>query len=229
MQDFYDKTKTNLVILPTRSRPDKTAEAVDLLQKNSTISDICVAIDNDQSDLYPRIEGVIYEVNERLRMNGTLNLVASKYVNKYETIFFLGDDHRTRTYAWDEKLYESIKSRGYGLSYGDDKLQGKGLATAVMMSTNIIKSLGFMAPPKLIHLYMDNFWMSLGHELNCIDYISDVIIEHMHFGAGKSQLDEQYAEVNSSVMYEKDKASYMEYMELNMKIDLEKIKKEIGI
>lgn len=220
---------SNLVILPTRSRPDKTEEAVALLKENSVISDICVAIDDDQSDLYPRIDGVIYEVNERLRMNGTLNLVANKYADKYETIYFLGDDHHAKTKGWDELLYEPIKARGYGLAYGDDKFQRHNLATAVMMSTNIIKILGFMAPPKLIHLYMDNFWMNLGQALQCINYVPGAVIEHMHFAAGKSPKDEQYAEVNSDEMYKKDKATYVDYVQTDLKHDLEKLFVGLGL
>jgi hypothetical protein len=214
---------SNLVILPSRGRPEKVAEAIELLKDNSVISDLCVAIDDDQSDLYPRIDDVIYEVNPRLRMNGTLNFVATKYADKYETIYFLGDDHQVRTKGWDELLYAPIKARGYGLSYGDDKLQGEKLATAVMMSTNIIKILGFMSPPPLIHLYMDNFWMNLGHALQCIDYVPEVVVEHMHFAAGKAEVDAQYAEVNSKEMYNTDRDSYVKYVQENLKGDLEKL------
>lgn len=220
---------SNLVILPTRSRPDKTEEAVALLKENSVISDICVAIDDDQADLYPRIDGVIYEVNPRLRMNGTLNLVATKYADKYETVYFLGDDHYARTKGWDELLYAPIKARGYGLAYGDDLFQRQNLATAVMMSTNIIRILGFMAPPKLVHLYMDNFWMSLGQALQCIDYVPQVVVEHMHFAAGKSVKDEQYAEVNSTEMYATDKKTYMDYVQSELKHDLEKLLTGLGL
>lgn len=220
---------TNLVILPSRSRPEKVAEAIELLKDNSTISDLCVAIDEDQSDLYPRIDDVIYEVNPRLRMNGTLNLVANKYADKYESIFFLGDDHRVRTPGWDEILYEPIRDRGYGLSYGNDLLQKQNLATAVMMSTNIIRILGYMAPPKLIHLYMDNFWMNLGQALKCISYKGDVVIEHMHYLAGKSEADEQYLDVNSEEMYKKDKETYVDYVQTDLKHDLEKLLVGLGL
>ena len=220
---------TNLVILPTRSRPDKAEEAVALLKEHSRISDICVAIDDDQSDLYPRIDDVIYEVNPRLRMNGTLNLVATKYADKYETIYFLGDDHHVRTKGWDELLYAPIKARGYGLAYGDDRLQGKNLATAVMMSTNIIRILGYMAPPKLIHLYMDNFWMNLGQALDCLYYVPEAVIEHMHYLAGKSEQDAQYAEVNSSEMYQKDRETYVQYVKDDLKYDLEHLVVGLGI
>jgi hypothetical protein len=217
------QTKTNLVILPSRSRPESVERGVKALQEHSRISDIIVAIDKDQSKLYPRLDGVKYEVNKRLRMNGTLNLVAKKYADKYETIYFLGDDHLVKTPGWDEILYESIKERGYGLSYGNDLLQGQKLATAVMMSTNIIRAIGYMAPPKLIHLYMDNFWMSLGQALDCLKYEQRAIIEHLHYVAGKADNDAQYQEVNSPEMYKKDQETFLEYVRADLKTDLEKI------
>jgi hypothetical protein len=220
---------TNLVILPSRGRPDKINDALEALKDNSRISDFIVAIDDDEADLYPRVEGFIYEVNPRLRMNGTLNLVANKYADKYETIYFLGDDHHVRTKGWDELLYAPIKARGYGLAYGDDRLQGKNLATAVMMSTNIIRILGYMAPPKLIHLYMDNFWMNLGQALDCLDYVPQAVIEHMHYLAGKSEQDAQYAEVNSSEMYQKDRETYLQYVKDGLKYDLEHLVVGLGI
>jgi hypothetical protein len=220
---------TNLVILPSRGRPDKINDALEALKDNSRISDFIVAIDDDEADLYPRVEGFIYEVNPRLRMNGTLNLVANKYADKYETIYFLGDDHLVRTKGWDELLYAPIKARGYGLAYGDDRLQGKNLATAVMMSTNIIRILGYMAPPKLIHLYMDNFWMNLGQALDCLDYVPQAVIEHMHYLAGKSEQDAQYAEVNSSEMYQKDRETYLQYVKDGLKYDLEHLVVGLGI
>ena len=214
---------TNLVIIPSRGRPDNVARTVEQLQLYSKISDICVAIDDDEADLYPRIDNVIYEVNPRLRMNGTLNLVANKYVDDYKTIYFMGDDHVVRTEGWDEKLYAPIKERGYGLSYGDDLFQREKLATAVMMSTNIIKPLGFMAPPKLIHLYMDNFWMTIGHALDALNYIPEAIIEHMHYLNGKATQDEGYTDVNSSEVYTHDKIVFDEYAANQLKDDVLKV------
>lgn len=224
-----ESTKTNLVILPTRGRPDNTARAIEFLKNNSSISDICIALDNDDDHNYPRVDGVIYEVNQRLRMNGTLNLVANKYASKYASIFFMGDDHVTRTPDWDVKLYEPIKRRGYGLSYGNDLFQGENLATAVMMSTNIIESLGFMAPPKLIHLYMDNFWMATGRVLKALDYLGDVVIEHMHYLNGKAEQDDRYQEVNSSDVYTRDRATFEAYITGEFKADMHKLIADLGI
>jgi hypothetical protein len=220
---------TNLVIIPSRSRPDSIDRAVKFIKETSIISDICVAIDDDQADLYPRLDDVIYEVNPRLRMNGTLNLVANKYVDKYKTIFFMGDDHLPQTLQWDHFLSEAIASKGYGLAYGNDLFQKKNLATAVMMSTNIIKSFGFMAPPKLVHLFMDNFWMLLGMDLDSIWYFDDVIIEHLHYLAGKSQVDAGYIENNAQDVGSADQKELQRYVAEEYLADLAKFKESIGI
>ena len=220
---------TNLVIIPSRSRPESIERAVKALKENSIISDICVAIDDDQADLYPRLDDVIYEVNPRLRMNGTLNLVANKYADKYETIFFMGDDHLPSTHQWDHFLSGAIASKSYGLAYGNDLFQRKNLATAVMMSTNIIRSFGFMAPPKLVHLFMDNFWMLLGMDLDSIWYFDDVIIEHLHFLAGKSQVDAGYIENNAHDLSNADRLELQRYMNEEYPADLAKFKESIGI
>ena len=193
------------------------------------MSDFCIAIDDDQSDLYPRLDGVIYEVNPRLRMNGTLNLVANKYADKYETIFFLGDDHLVQTPSWDEYLSKAIAHKGYGLAYGNDLLQKQNLATAVMMSTNIIRAVGYMAPPKLIHLYMDNYWMILGQRLGTLWYFDNVIIEHLHPVAGKTSWDEQYMEANSNEVGNADRQELHRYMEEEFATELEKITTALGL
>ena len=219
---------TNLVIIPARGRPEKAQAAFAALKEKSKISDFMIGLDDDDADNYPKIEGVIREVNPRLKMNGTLNLLVNKYHTKYETITFMGDDHMVRTDGWDEKLYETINNRGFGISYGNDLFQGENLPTMVMMSCNISRVLGFFAPPKLIHLYMDNFWKVFGQVLGCLDYHADVVIEHMHYMAGKSASDAQYLEVNSKDVSSHDALAFKEYCETQLKDDAIKVLMEVN-
>ena len=214
---------TNLVIIPARGRPEKAQAAFAALKEKSKISDFMIGLDDDDAHNYPEIEGVIREVNPRLKMNGTLNLLANKYCDRYKTISFMGDDHLVRTNGWDQTLYDIIKIRGFGIGYANDLFQGANLPTMVMMSTNIIKHLGFMAPPALIHLYMDNFWKVFGQVTNCLDYHADVVIEHMHYMAGKSASDAQYLEVNSSEVGNHDALAFKEYCETQLKDDAIKV------
>jgi hypothetical protein len=215
--------KDVLVIVPTRGRPDSSVEFHKEFLQKSMISDLMFAIDEDDADSYPRIDGVLYEVNPRMGMNGTLNHVATKYTDKYKYIAFMGDDHRVRTFGWDLVMAERIGS--LGVAYGNDLIQGQALPTSVMMSSKIIKAIGYMAPPKQKHMYLDNFWLDLGTRLNAIHYLEDVIIEHLHFSVGKSDMDSSYQETNDSAIYNADKVAYDEYLSTQMDIDIDKILK----
>ena len=222
----WEKNK-NLIIIPSRDRVENTARAIQAIKETAVMSDIMIGLDEDNESIYPRIDGVIYEVNPRLRMNGTLNLLAMKYVDQYETIFFMGDDHLPKEYGWDARLYGAIEDKEYGVSYGNDLLQGINLPTAVMMSTNIIKELGFMSPPKLIHMFMDNFWKSVGEGLEAITYFDDLIIEHLHAYAGKAELDEMYLSVNNPEVGSHDGKEYGEYMATLFQSDLARLKEKL--
>lgn len=215
--------KDVLVIVPTRGRPDASIEFHKEFLAKSMISDLMFAIDEDDADNYPRIDGVLYEVNPRMGMNGTLNHAATKYADSYKYIVFMGDDHRIRTFGWDIVMTEKIGS--LGIAYGNDLIQGQALPTSVMMSSKIIKAIGYMAPPKQKHMYLDNFWLDLGTRLNAIHYLEDVIIEHLHFSVGKSDMDSSYQETNDSAIYNADKVAYDEYLSTQMDIDIDKILK----
>lgn len=202
-----------LVIVPTRNRPDKVKEFYEQFKKTSIISDLIFGIDEDDTSEYPQFEDAKYEVNPRLRMNGTLNLIATKYANDYEYIAFLGDDHRPRTWAWDKILTMNIQDNPYGIAYGNDLFQGERIPTAVVLKSEIVKRLGYMAPPVLIHLFLDNFWKLLGENLNSLVYNKDVIIEHMHYLVGKSPTDELYLEVNSDEISSHDHREFSKYVQ----------------
>lgn len=217
------------MIVPTRHRPKKVKEFYDVFVENSSISDLCFGIDDDDKSEYSELENknnikIFFDINPRIMMNGTLNLLANKYASQYEYIGFAGDDHRVKTKNWDKILVESISNIKYGIAYGNDTIQGKRLPTAVVMDSKIILTLGFMAPPKQKHLYLDNFWKDLGNSIGTLRYHPNVIIEHMHFTKGKSEKDALYAEVNDRSMYHHDRSAYIEYQKNQMQSDILKLK-----
>jgi hypothetical protein len=222
---------TNLIIVPSRNRVNNVERLVKGIKETSLISDVMIGLDEDNHDIYPRFNGVIYEVNEPTdkRMNGVLNLLSTRYSNMYKTITFMGDDHLPKTYGWDKKLYAPIEEKGYGVSYGNDLFQGKNLPTAVMMSSNIIKCLGFMSPPEQVHMFLDNFWKALGEKINSLFYFDNVIIEHLHAYAGKSELDEMYQSVNNSEIADNDGKKYGYYIYNKFENDVAKLKESLGI
>lgn len=219
---------TNLVIIPSRGRPQNVERAFNAITLKSNISDLVFVLDDDDEHNYPRIPGASYEVTKRIKMNKSLNAIALKNIYTYETITFMGDDHLVQTDNWDEVLYGPIKDRGFGLSYGNDSMQGEALPTAVMMSTNLIKILGFMAPHELLHLYMDYFWLDLGKALNAIDYFDCVDIKHVHYGNTEGIWDKTYEEANSSFTVDEDYAAYEKYKKESFSEDILRIERLLG-
>lgn len=216
-----------LLIVPSRKRQYKIEEFYKHFSENSSITDLCIGLDDDDFHNYPVFENVIYDINPNMNLSPKLNTISKKYCEQYEYIAFMGDDHLIKTKNWDKKLVSSIKNFKNGIAYGNDLFQGENLPTAVLIDSNIIRVLGYMCPPKQKHLYLDDFWKELGQRLGTLRYSEDVIIEHMHFTVNKSQIDEIYSEVNSAAMYSHDKLYYDEYISLYFDKDVDRLKNNI--
>ena len=215
---------TMAIIVPSRGRPQSIAELVKSLEETKTSSSLYVIIDEDDPTLeeYQRLSVELefnYMITERegKGMAKPLNKAANflSETGWYDHFCFLGDDHRPRTVDWDMELINKLDELGTGVVYGNDLFQGEALPTAVAMSGNIVKALGGMVPPGMIHLYLDNFWLQLGRDLNAICYLPEVIIEHLHPVAGKGEWDDQYREVNAEEVYSADAIAFKEYMASN--------------
>ena len=214
----------NLLIVPTRNRPDSVLDFYKEFDNNTGKSTtLCFAVDSDDTSDYDKesMPRAIWEVNERMGMAGTLNYVANKYCKSYDYITFMGDDHRIRTKDWDVELTrEGVVNL---VSYGNDLLQGANLPTAVVMDSRIIDILGYMSPPTFKHMYLDNFWKSLGTALQTLIYRNDVIIEHMHYSVNKSEQDQTYQECNDPEIYNHDGRMYNLYMATDFLNDIKKL------
>jgi 2-polyprenyl-3-methyl-5-hydroxy-6-metoxy-1,4-benzoquinol methylase len=220
--------KEILIILPSRSGDSVRYPNVDRFIENwklhtEGLSDLCVALDDDDDHQYPRRDGIIYEVNPRIRMIPTLNQIAVKYKDQYKYIAFFGDDHIIQT-KWETIFIEYfVSNNGVGIAYGNDLLQGAKLPTAVCLTSNIVTALGYMVPKNLLHMYADNFWLDLGNSLNIIKYFDNIIFEHVHPDNGKAERDSQYIDAANVAPY--DQAQYQLYVNSNqLAYDIDKVK-----
>jgi hypothetical protein len=200
------------------------------INATADFTELIFAIDADDVAEYGDLMHATAGVNNvkiviaaRMGMNGTLNHWANWMAPDYDYICFMGDDHLPITKGWDTKLAEAIGDKA-GIAYGNDLLQGENLPTAVVMSTKIIRALGFMSPPALKHLFLDNFWLAMGHALENVNYLPEVIIEHLHYINGKAEHDERYAAVNNFEMHNGDSAIFAEYMATEFSNDVENVK-----
>ena len=221
-----------IYIVPSRGRPHKVIELVAAWEETRTFANLLVAVDFDDPNVND-YRNALYDTPPWVRwmrvpttgMNAALNYcVWTPVVRGHTIIGFMGDDHRPRTAGWDTKISASV-DEGALIVYANDLLQGANLPTQVALDARVIKTLGHMAPPALRHLYLDNYWKTLGERTQRMSYLHDVVIEHVHPIAGKTNWDEGYERVNAGGMYAHDKAVFDAYVaDGRMLLDIEKVR-----
>jgi hypothetical protein len=211
------------VIVPSRGRPHNIVELIAAWEATRTLthSFLVVVVDDDDPELDGYREVALEHahpwwvlvVGLRRRLGPTLNDVAPNQALTGNHVGFMGDDHRPRTVGWDEKIDNTLNALPLGVVYGDDLVQREALPTAVFLHHQLVFTLGYMVPPGMIHLYLDDYWKLLGTELGTLTYLPDVVIEHCHPVAGTAVSDAGYAEVNAPEMYAHDGGRFREFVE----------------
>jgi len=208
------------VLVPSRGRPDNVARLRAAWADTGATADLRVLVDDDDPTLADYGTDVV--VGPRRRIGPLLNDVSASLVDDYDVIGFMGDDHCPRTRRWDAAILAA--SSPWSVVYGDDLFQGENIPTAVFMGSSLIRELGYFNPPGCEHLYLDNAWKLYGQYLGTLRYLPDVVIEHVHYLAGKAVEDDLYREVNAPAMYAHDQRVYTEWANGQAAVDLDRVK-----
>jgi hypothetical protein len=116
-----------------------------------------------------------------------------------------------------------------GISYPDDLAQRERLpSNGTCFDSNIVRTLGYLAPPELLHLYIDNFWKLLGDFMQTLRYCPDVVLEHHHYAVRKTNSDPLYEAINSPWMYAREREAFAKYKITNFGNDVKKLKEAIN-
>jgi len=213
--------KDLLVIVPTRGRLancQRLTESVEATRELDT--DMVFVADTDDEDTYDGLTlppwAQIHFV-PRQPIGPKRNLFAVPAANEYPAVMCSDDDHEAETKGWDRLLLEPLKD-GPGISYPDDKRRIDIPETPVVTS-DIIKALGWICEPSMNHYYIDNVWADLANSINRLFYVPEVIHRHHHYHLDPSvKRDQTYAdgEVNGP----HDMAAYARWRETRMEADI---------
>ncbi len=207
------------VITPSRGRP---VQCADMARSVRNMSDggaaLYIALDSDDetyNDYARMVPFADATIGDRKSLSELTNDLAFDVLDrKFPPAFLIsmGDDHEVKTPDWHIKLRKAIMEMdGPGFAYGDDLMNGSGLCTSWMVSSEIVKALGWMMLPNCEHMYVDNAIMELGTATGRIAYVPEVIIEHKHYTMGKSRLDDTYERTNTDEQYSKDLKSFRQW------------------
>lgn len=201
-----------LLAVPSRGRPANIARLWEAMQETcqgDTALVVGLDADDPARDGYPALAQP-YVIRENLRQAvAWINELAVPAAGNYRFIGHIGDDFVPRTKGWDLQIMEALGKTPF--AFGNDlyPLRAPGsLCCHIFCRSEIIGALGYLGPPILRHQYVDNAWMAWGLTAG-ITFLEDVIIEHMHWGAGKAEADDSYRE--SAACLGADSASYAAY------------------
>lgn len=186
-----------LTLCPTRGRGFKAVNETNNAHENTKslpTTKLVFVVDRDDRTEYdgPYDEDIFLYQRRGIVPNimAATNEAVRYYQDDFDVIGFIGDDVRFRSIGWDKDFASALESGG--IAYGDDGVHGESLPTHWWVTTDIIKSVGWLLNPALRHFYMDNTWLELGKALDCLHYLPDVKVEHLHFSFGKSPMDSTY-------------------------------------
>jgi hypothetical protein len=206
-----------LVITPSRGRPERLREMLSAtLSLSRAETDIAVGIDWDDPEraayesLGSRLDRswpyrILWHIAARRHTltEWTNHIVGQRRPSgegeppnslTYRAFASLGDDHLPRTEGWDALLLAAIDAMGgTGIAYGNDGIFNERLPTAPVISSDIVRALGWMCVPCCRHMAVDLAWKDLGTAADCLVHVPEVTIEHVHWCAGKAAMDETYA------------------------------------
>lgn len=216
------------IILPFRhgsneSRLDQLREALDSWKNNSEgLSEVYLIVDEDENESVPLYENVQrYVVPTGVTLMEKLNYHALDIAEKHDYIQFLAHDIVLQT-AWESQFIDFLESVPVGMIYGNDLVHAGKLATHPCIKSSMIKAVGFYGCPAVEHNFFDNYWMSVAQTFGMCMYCPDVIMEHNHPIVGKAPRDEISDKIAN--LLEIDQQKFTDYMSVNFKNDVEKLR-----
>lgn len=199
-----------VVLVPSRGRPRGVARLAEACVKTCRADTILhFAFDVDDPLIREGIDaadGHLVSSGPRDTLTGWTNQLAMKHLNS-AALASLGDDMVPVTDGWDERLLAALPDRG-GYAYPND-LRRDDIPEAVVISTAIVRELGWFSYPGVTHWYCDNIWSDIGRAAGCINYCSTVIVEHRHPNVTGEPGDATYTE--AAAKFNADLAAYQQW------------------
>lgn len=175
-----------VALCPSRGRPAAASATLAsfLATKAAPDTRLLFLVDSDDPTLadYPAVYTTAVE--PRGTMAGAL-AQGLALIGDATAVGMIGDDNRFRTPGWDVRL-DSWLTANVGVAFGDDGHQdeilaarGYRLPTSWWLSRPVADAFG-MTLAGLNHYWMDNYWLDLAGAAGALEFMPDVLIEHLN-------------------------------------------------
>lgn len=210
------------VLVPTRDRPDNAKRIIESFYDTKALPKtsiwLVLDIDSPHRAKYDRLlaeidmpVGAYFTVGNMVQRT---NIAARAIMYDTPIIGWAADDNVFVTKGWDDAIEAEFFDSPYtGLIDTNDLLvTAEDLKTgACFIRSACVKALGYFYLPDCEHLYVDRAAALLYREASAYKRREDIIIEHAHPYAFKSQWDEAYSRVNTQGQDSRDGRAFSEW------------------
>lgn len=194
-----------MFLLPTRGRPEQVIGLIKAMAAVGNVPEVAVMIDDDPK-VYAGVPWPehwhVHVAPEHLEMAGALNKLYELYPGQpwYAPI---PDHMRPQTRGWVEKMVAAAGE--WNIAYcADDWRNGARLddrsrpriCGAVVLGGKLVEKLGWIVPPFLKHLYVDDVLEAIGERHGLMRFVPDVLCttERRSLSPDRTHKGEAYAE-----------------------------------
>lgn len=210
------------ILIPSRGRPENLARFINAVKETASDWHMYVRLDTDdvRASDYDAVIGerdpqITVVHGDRIGLAASLNELAARAERDgVSHIGMFGDDVLPMTPNWDSALVSAIGDQP-GVAYGDDGLRDKhapDLPTHYVTQTEVYRKLGYLAPPTIKHLFLDNVARDIGRYLRNFVFVP-VVLKHLHpWAEGEHLHDDTYSEGgrNSDIRH-MDRMAYLQW------------------
>jgi hypothetical protein len=184
-----------LVMVPTRGRREQCERLLETFAATATCADLLFILDPDDA-AYEGMEwgaAATCVLEPREYLSGKLNKTGMAMADVYPFLMWTGDDVAFKTPDWDRILLDALKDLGgHGWVYPDDKRRND-VPEHWMVSSDVVKTLGWFANPVLSHYCLDNSIAEIGKRAGLIRWCPEAVVEHLHYSVSPAvEHDETY-------------------------------------
>lgn len=185
-----------LTIIPTRGRAKQCERLIESFDKTTDNADLLFVVDPDD-DSYDGFDWkghTFVTMDPRGTMVEKLNFAAGAFLDDYDQMVWYADDNEFITPHWDtlmlKKLNGELGGTGWVYSFDQRRID---IPETWLVSTNIVKLLGWFALPMLNQYYVADSLSLLARRADMIRFCSEVTVAHHHYTVDPTQPhDETY-------------------------------------
>lgn len=208
-----------MFLLPSLNRTEKLKQFFEAARCTEMSAPGIVIVDRadylENQNAYIALERYQFPVNWKLHISDGVSM-GDKIREKWDFykdcdwVGVLNDDHIPVTPEWDARLINRLTGTNF-VSCNDRWCAPQKAAGATLWSGDLMRAVGWIFPPGLRHLYIDDLWEHLGRQTCCWHIDMSVVIEHRHVFNGVPE-DSTHRISYDQTLWNQDRDTYQKWL-----------------